>query len=151
MKTPHPNRLFAIALVSGAAFAAIALPDDTVRETATPNPHQPIFAKYQDLKWNKILPALGEDSPEICILRVDPKTQATQLLIRTPKAIHVRKHWHSANETHTVIFGTQIYACDGNASNRIQGHSTTFLPRWSMRHGSQQRRSSSSPWTVGGT
>jgi mannose-6-phosphate isomerase-like protein (cupin superfamily) len=43
----------------------------------------------------------------------DSKTHATQLLIRSPKALHVRKHWHSANETHTVIGGTAAFACDG--------------------------------------
>src|ERR1700741_4243461 len=58
------------------------------------------FKNLSDLKWDKVIPDLGDDSPEICVLRVDPKTQATQLLIRTPKAIHVRKHWHTANESH---------------------------------------------------
>src|SRR5256885_2034360 len=74
---------------------------------------QAVFKNYSDLKWSKILPDLGDASPEICILSVDPKTQATKLLIRAPKAIHVRKHWHSANETHTIILGTQTFACDG--------------------------------------
>ena len=77
------------------------------------NSAEPIFKKLSDLKWDKILPDLGESSPEICILRVDPKTQATQLLIRTPKAIHVRKHWHTANESHTMINGTATLACEG--------------------------------------
>ncbi len=30
----------------------------------------------------------------------------------TPKAIHVRKHGHSANETHTMILGTAVFQCD---------------------------------------
>src|ERR1043166_1375554 len=74
---------------------------------ATIDMAQAIFKNYQDLTWNKILPELGDSSPEICILHVDPKTQATKLMIRAPKGIHVRKHWHSANETHSVIRGTQ--------------------------------------------
>ena len=74
---------------------------------------QPMFLNLQDVKWGRILPDLGEASPEIAVLRVDPKTQATQLLIRTPKGIHVRKHWHSANETHTMIVGTAIFECEG--------------------------------------
>ena len=78
-----------------------------------PAPAQPMFLKLQDVKWAKILPDLGEMSPEIAILRVDPKTQATQLLIRTPKGIHVRKHWHTANETHTMISGRAIFECEG--------------------------------------
>jgi mannose-6-phosphate isomerase-like protein (cupin superfamily) len=72
----------------------------------------PIFKNLADLKWDKIIPDLGENSPEICFLRVDPKTHATSLLIRTPKAIHVRKHWHTANETHTMISGKAILACE---------------------------------------
>ncbi len=80
---------------------------------ATSQMQEPIFTSYQDLKWTKILPDLGDASPEISILRVDPKTQATQLMIRTPKGIHIRRHWHSANETHTMIVGTADFACDG--------------------------------------
>ena len=88
---------------------------------------EPIFSKYQDLKWAKILPDLAESSPEICILRVDPKTQATQLMIRTPKAIHVRKHWHSANETHTILQGNAILACDGKRAELGPG-SFNYMP-----------------------
>jgi len=73
----------------------------------------PEFKNLSDLKWDKILPDLGADSPEISILHVDPKTHATSLLIRTPKAIHVRKHWHTANESHTMINGAAMLACDG--------------------------------------
>jgi len=76
-------------------------------------PIHPMFIKLQDVKWEKIIPDLGEASPEIGILRVDRKTQATQLLIRTPKGIHVRKHWHSANETHTMITGRAVFECEG--------------------------------------
>jgi mannose-6-phosphate isomerase-like protein (cupin superfamily) len=88
---------------------------------------QPMFTKYADMKWDKILPDLGADSPEICILRVDPNTKATQLMIRTPKGIHVRKHWHSANETHTILIGTATMACDGKRSELTPG-SFNFMP-----------------------
>ena len=37
-----------------------------------------VFKNYNDLKWEKILPDLAENSPEICILHVDPKTKATK-------------------------------------------------------------------------
>jgi AraC-like ligand binding domain len=88
---------------------------------------QALFRNYQDFKWNRILPDLGENSPEICILGVDPKTQATKLMIRAPKAIHVRKHWHSANETHTVILGVQVYACEGKRIEQGPG-SFNYMP-----------------------
>jgi quercetin dioxygenase-like cupin family protein len=60
-----------------------------------------------------MVPELGNDSPQISILRVDPKTNATQLLIRTPKKMHVPMHWHSANETHTMIQGTAVFEHEG--------------------------------------
>jgi mannose-6-phosphate isomerase-like protein (cupin superfamily) len=87
----------------------------------------PIVVKLADAKWNKILPELGESSPEMAILRVDPKTQATQLLIRSSKAIHIRKHWHSANETHTIISGTVKFECDGKKTDLGPG-SYNFMP-----------------------
>jgi mannose-6-phosphate isomerase-like protein (cupin superfamily) len=87
----------------------------------------PEFKNLSDLKWDKILPDLGADSPEICILHVDPKTQATQLLIRTPKAIHVRKHWHTSNETHTLIKGTATLACEGKKVELAPG-GFNFMP-----------------------
>jgi mannose-6-phosphate isomerase-like protein (cupin superfamily) len=70
-------------------------------------------ARYADLQWQIIVPELGADSPRIAILRVDPKTQATQLLIRVPKQMHVPIHWHSANETHTIIQGTWVFEHEG--------------------------------------
>lgn len=86
-----------------------------------------IFKNFKDLKWEKILPDLKESSPEICILHVEPKTKATKLLIRLPKAIHIRKHWHSANETHTMIVGTATFACDGKRIEQGPG-SFNYLP-----------------------
>jgi hypothetical protein len=88
---------------------------------------QALFKNYQDFQWTRILPGLGDNSPEICILSVDPKTQATRLMIRASKGIHVRKHWHSANETHTVIAGIQVFACDGKRTEQGPG-SFNFLP-----------------------
>jgi len=87
----------------------------------------PEFKNLADLKWDKILPDLGADSPKICFLHVDPKTHATSLLIRTPKAIHVRKHWHTANETHTIIKGTSVLACDGKRFELSAG-GFNFMP-----------------------
>jgi quercetin dioxygenase-like cupin family protein len=74
---------------------------------------KPLFAKLADAKWERILPDLGADSPQICVLHVDPETQTTQLLICSPKAIHIRKLWHTGNETHTLIEGTATFACEG--------------------------------------
>jgi mannose-6-phosphate isomerase-like protein (cupin superfamily) len=82
-------------------------------ESASTAGDVPIFKNLVDLKWDRIIPDLGQDSPEICFLHIDPKTHATSLLIRTSKAIHVRKHWHTANESHTMISGEAVLACEG--------------------------------------
>ena len=74
---------------------------------------QGAHARLEDLQWQTMVPELGGASPQVAILRVDPKTQATQLLIRMPKAMHVPVHWHSANETHTVIKGTMVFEHGG--------------------------------------
>jgi len=74
---------------------------------------QAMSAEFEDRQWQTIVPELGADSPQISILRVDPVTQATQLLIRVPKQMHVPLHWHSANETHTVIRGTWTFEHEG--------------------------------------
>ncbi len=74
---------------------------------------EPMFVKSSELKWEKIAPEMGDGSPELAILRVDPKTQATQLMIKVPKNFHVPRHWHTANETHTILSGTFIMECEG--------------------------------------
>jgi mannose-6-phosphate isomerase-like protein (cupin superfamily) len=108
MKTRFPFLILLAAVLAALSHIGARTPEPT---PATSD--GPIFKNVSDLKWDKILPDLGESSPEICFLHVDPKTQATSLLIRTSKAIHVRKHWHTANESHTMIFGKAVLACEG--------------------------------------
>lgn len=98
-------------------------------DAPTPGPaaQQPAFMGYKDITWNRIIPDLGAKSPEIAILHVDPTTQATELMIRTPAAIHVRRHWHTANETHTIIRGTTTLECDGHRAVLGPG-SFNFMP-----------------------
>ena len=118
--------LLLLGILSFAISAPAPEPDKATHESGS-GMAQPIFTAYQDFKWGKILPDLADSSPEICILHVDPKTQATKLMIRTPKAIHVRKHWHSANETHTILQGTAVFACDGKESELGPG-SFNYMP-----------------------
>ena len=49
---------------------------------------QAIYLKFPDITCDKIVPELGDRSPEIAILHVDPSTQATKLMIRVPKDFH---------------------------------------------------------------
>ncbi len=110
----------------GAEPSATAVATNS-RTPADAKPVGAVFKNLSDLKWEKILPDLGENSPEICFLHVDPKTQATSLFIRTPKGIHVRKHWHTANETHTIITGTAQFECEGKRAELGPG-SFNFMP-----------------------
>jgi mannose-6-phosphate isomerase-like protein (cupin superfamily) len=34
-------------------------------------------------------------------------------MIRVPPRFHVPLHWHTANETHTIVSGTFVIECDG--------------------------------------
>jgi mannose-6-phosphate isomerase-like protein (cupin superfamily) len=72
-----------------------------------------VNARYENLKWERIVPELGEKSSEITILRVHPETKATHLMIRVPPNTHIPMHWHTANETHTIVKGTFIMECEG--------------------------------------
>ena len=114
---------FVVAALTGFALSGYAQQSGGTFGVA----NSPEFKNLSDLKWDKILPDLGADSPEISILHVDPKTHATSLLIRTPKAIHVRKHWHAANESHTMIIGTATLACDGKRAEIGPG-GFNFMP-----------------------
>jgi quercetin dioxygenase-like cupin family protein len=91
--------------------------------------------KFEDLRWEKIIPELGEGSPEIVILRVDPQTQATQLMIHVPKDFHVQRHWHSANETHTIISGTFILQHAEGEREVLTPGSFNYIPRRVIHQG----------------
>ncbi|MCA1563329.1 MAG: cupin domain-containing protein [Acidobacteria bacterium] len=82
---------------------------------APPDPTDPpMFVDGPALKWERMAPDAGEWSPEIVILHVAPKTKATELMIRVPAGQHVPPHWHSANETHTIVSGAFIMECNGH-------------------------------------
>ena len=84
--------------------------------------------KLRDVRWEKLEPGWGADSPEVAFLRIDPTTRATHLLVRHPRAMHIPRHWHSANETHTVIAGTYIFECDGKRDELGPG-SFNYFPK----------------------
>ena len=116
-----------LAMVVALTIFGLNRPARANEMTGATTANTPEFKNLSDLKWDKILPDLGADSPEISILHVDPTTHATSLLIRTPKAIHVRKHWHTANDSHTMIIVTATLACDGKKSEISPG-GFNFMP-----------------------
>jgi mannose-6-phosphate isomerase-like protein (cupin superfamily) len=100
-------------------------------QTSPPHPSRhanAIYRKSQDIKWDRIIPELGENSPEIVILHVDPITQATKLMIRVPKNFHVPKHWHTANETHTILSGTFIMEHIDGERHELGPGSFNYVP-----------------------
>ena len=105
--------------------------DDMASQTKTVMPTL-INMTPDDMKWNKLVPELGDKSAEITMLHVDPVTKAAQLMIRIPPNYHVPKHWHSANETHTIINGTFIMECDGKRAVLTAG-SFNYIPK-TMQH-----------------
>jgi quercetin dioxygenase-like cupin family protein len=111
--------LAALAACLSTGGAALAL-DSAAAPTPGSDAH-PLNVQYKDLKWQKLQPELGGRSSEIAMVHTDPVTKATQLMIRVPKDAHVPLHWHSANETHTVITGTFIMECEGKREVLDQG------------------------------
>ena len=126
-------RVVRAGIIFGAVVAASPAGWPAARAHAEPTPaaaeagHH-LNMQFKDLKWNRIVPELGARSSEITILRVDPATQATQLMIRIPKNTHVPKHWHSANETHTVLSGTFVIECEGQRATLGKG-SFNYVPK----------------------
>src|SRR5262245_657528 len=70
---------------------------------------QIVFKNRSALTWEKMLPDLGDDSPRFAILRVDPMTGATTLMIEFPAPIHIPKHTHEKSETHILLGGAHIF------------------------------------------
>jgi quercetin dioxygenase-like cupin family protein len=79
------------------------------KATAQHDPAHAVFLKFSNLKWEKTPDGLQD----IAILHVNPVSKASELIIRAPKNFHVPRHWHSANETITIISGTFTMKHDG--------------------------------------
>jgi quercetin dioxygenase-like cupin family protein len=114
-----------------AALLALSSASALAQMPSHPQSHsgdQAIYLRFQDIKWDKIIPELGDGSPEIAILHVDPRTQATRLMIKVPKNFHVPKHWHTANETHTIVSGTFIMQHEEGKRHELGPGSFNFVP-----------------------
>jgi quercetin dioxygenase-like cupin family protein len=114
-------------LISAAAISMLMLLTVVAQQPPAGSGSQALSMKFEDLKWEKMSPEFGSASPEISILRVDPASKATELLIRIPKQMHVPMHWHSANETHTVLQGTWVFEHQGSRSRMGPG-SYNYIP-----------------------
>ena len=93
-----------------------------------PDPSKcPVSLRAEDIRWEKAFPALGADGPDLAVVHVNPRTQATHLLIRAPKQVVVPWHWHTANESITVMKGTFTVECEGKRIDLGPG-SFTYTP-----------------------
>jgi mannose-6-phosphate isomerase-like protein (cupin superfamily) len=113
--------LLLIIFTNAQAFAQTRQPHPGHRDDA-------IYLKSQDMQWDRIIPELGENSPEIAILHIDPNTQATKLMIRVRRDFHVPKHWHTANETHTIVSGTFIMEHIDGQRHELGPGSFNYVP-----------------------
>jgi quercetin dioxygenase-like cupin family protein len=82
---------------------------NTKNEAALGRQDEIILKNKPDQKWEKMLPDLGENSPIYTILRVDPKSNATTLMIEFPTALHIPKHTHQKSETHIILRGSHLF------------------------------------------
>jgi Cupin domain len=73
----------------------------------------------------------------ISSLYTNPVSKATYLVIRAEKNAHVPRHWHTANETLTILKGTFVLKRDGSDErSELTPGSFGYMPaRWCMRHG----------------
>ena len=123
-----PSTALTLLLLAWPASSAPGQVTGDRQPVGCPDPSRcPVNIPADQVKWGKIFPEMGPDGPDIAILHVDPKTQATQLMIRTAKAMPVPWHWHSAAETHTVLSGTFTVECEGKKAEFAPG-SFNYLP-----------------------
>jgi quercetin dioxygenase-like cupin family protein len=115
----------------------------------------PVFRPFEGLKWEKTNPELGDNSQEAAILHVNPATKATELIIRAPKNYHVGRHWHSSNETITVIRGTFVVGHDGSEEKmELTPGSYAYMPArmihdaWTKEEGAVFFITVDGPWDI---
>jgi quercetin dioxygenase-like cupin family protein len=94
-------------LLSALVLSAVLLPVGAYAQTGTDSMGKVV--QTDNMKWEPL-----EGGFEISILYTNPTTQATYLVIRGPGNLHVPRHWHSSNESITVLKGTFVVAHDGS-------------------------------------
>jgi len=68
-----------IAGLALSAFALVFLPTIAAPASTETGPDRPIFKQLREVQWAKMLPELGDASPEMAILHEDARTHATQI------------------------------------------------------------------------
>lgn len=86
-----------------------------------------VFKNLPDMSWEMMLPELGESSPLFSILRVDPITEATTLMIQFPKTIYIPKHTHEKSETHLILGGSHLFEHEGQRFD-VRNNGYIYMP-----------------------
>lgn len=94
-----------------------------------PAMYEIVAKNKEDLIWQKMLPDLGEDSPIFAVLRVDPTTNATTIMIDFPSAIHIPRHTHEKSETHIILGGSHLFEHNDTGKRfDVREHGYIYMP-----------------------
>jgi quercetin dioxygenase-like cupin family protein len=108
-------------LMAGAALLVSGLMQPTFAE------EEVVMKNRGDMSWERMLPELGADSPLYAILRVDPVSSATTLMIKFPAAMHIPRHTHAKSETHIILGGAHIFEHGGKRYD-VKEHGYIYMP-----------------------
>ena len=97
-------------------------------QSAQPAQAGPVTVNQGDVDWMVMVPQLGKSSPVRALLHEHPVIHSSQFMIRMPPNFHVPAHFHSANETHTVIEGTFIIKVKGQEKIALTPGGFNFTP-----------------------
>jgi anti-sigma factor ChrR (cupin superfamily) len=91
------------------------------------SPSAPLNIKFQDVKWQKIFPHLDPGLARDIDLARRSQDLRDAAPDSRPEGFHVPKHWHAANETHTVITGSFTVECNDQREELGPG-SFNYMP-----------------------
>lgn len=77
---------------------------------------------FDDLRWERIVPELGDASPEVAPVTCgDGEATVTRRFLRAPRRIHIPRHTHRSTEAVMVLRGAATFACDRCGEPRALG------------------------------
>lgn len=124
-----------------AAILFIAAPGAALAQAMEPSGGgngPPIYTKFEDLKWQRVMPSLGEGSPESAILHTDPQSQASQLMLRVPKNFRIARHWHNASEALAIVSGALTFEDTQGNKVELGPGSFLYIPRHTIHEARTQ-------------
>jgi len=111
---------------------------------------QPLVKRLEGLKWAPLFPELGNRA-SIATLRIDPRTSASQVVVRFSGPVHIPMHWHSSSESQILLKGHLTVELNGVRSELDRGD-FNYIPAkmphetWVGKEGALVYISSDGPW-----